>query len=142
MNHIWILDTLIKRDFHSRYKFDIQLNYKKIKKTIKNYFLPFSSLASIPKYSPQKYKPTIIIHGDDWKEGVQQDTRGRVIDALKKWGGQLVEVPRRLEAVPTGAAPVKPKAAAAPTKICGDITWSTKMKSIFTPKPASGSKIS
>lgn len=39
------------------------------------------------------YKPAYVVHGDDWKEGVQRDTRKRVIDALAQWGGQLVEVP-------------------------------------------------
>jgi phosphoenolpyruvate phosphomutase / 2-hydroxyethylphosphonate cytidylyltransferase len=38
-------------------------------------------------------KPDFVIHGDDWKEGVQHNTRQQVIDVLKKWGGELVEVP-------------------------------------------------
>lgn len=38
-------------------------------------------------------KPDFVVHGDDWKEGVQRETRQRVIDALAEWGGQLVEVP-------------------------------------------------
>jgi len=33
------------------------------------------------------------VHGDDWKEGVQQDTRQQVIDTLAQWGGELIEVP-------------------------------------------------
>lgn len=40
-----------------------------------------------------KYKPDFVVHGDDWKEGVQKKTRQQVIDTLKEWGGQLVEVP-------------------------------------------------
>ena len=36
-------------------------------------------------------KPDIVVHGDDWKEGVQLKTRQQVIDTLKKWGGKLVE---------------------------------------------------
>ncbi|MBI9099230.1 MAG: phosphoenolpyruvate mutase, partial [Spirochaetaceae bacterium] len=32
-----------------------------------------------------------VIHGDDWKEGVQRNTRQRVIDALAQWGGELIE---------------------------------------------------
>lgn len=39
------------------------------------------------------YKPDIVVHGDDWKEGVQRQTRNRVIAALDEWGGKLVEVP-------------------------------------------------
>ncbi len=38
-------------------------------------------------------KPDYVVHGDDWKTGVQQQTRQRVIDTLKEWGGTLHEVP-------------------------------------------------
>src|SRR5688572_14072433 len=38
-------------------------------------------------------KPDYVVHGDDWKTGVQQATREKVIETLKEWGGQLVEVP-------------------------------------------------
>jgi len=41
----------------------------------------------------EKLKPNYVVHGDDWKTGVQQKTRQRVIDALAQWGGELVEVP-------------------------------------------------
>lgn len=41
----------------------------------------------------EKLKPDFVVHGDDWKEGVQRETRQQVIDTLAKWGGQLVEVP-------------------------------------------------
>ncbi|HIP20174.1 MAG TPA: phosphoenolpyruvate mutase [Sulfurimonas sp.] len=37
-------------------------------------------------------KPDIVVHGDDWKEGVQSKTRQQVIDALAQWGGELVEI--------------------------------------------------
>lgn len=38
-------------------------------------------------------KPDYVVHGDDWKEGVQKETRQRVIDALARWNGKLIEVP-------------------------------------------------
>lgn len=38
-------------------------------------------------------KPDFVVHGDDWKEGVQKKTRQQVIDILKNWNGKLVEVP-------------------------------------------------
>lgn len=41
----------------------------------------------------ERIKPDFVVHGDDWKEGVQRETRQNVIDTLKQWGGQLVEVP-------------------------------------------------
>jgi phosphoenolpyruvate phosphomutase len=37
-------------------------------------------------------KPDIVVHGDDWKEGVQAKTRQQVIDTLKEWDGELVEI--------------------------------------------------
>jgi len=51
--------------------------------------VPQESLDYIPNL--RKMKPDYVVHGDDWKTGVQRETRQRVIDALKEWGGQLVE---------------------------------------------------
>ncbi|MGN0917671.1 MAG: phosphoenolpyruvate mutase [Oxalobacter sp.] len=41
----------------------------------------------------EKLKPDYVVHGDDWRDGVQKATRQRVIDCLAQWGGKLVEVP-------------------------------------------------
>ncbi len=41
----------------------------------------------------KKIKPDFVVHGDDWKQGVQIEVRKQVIDTLKKWNGKLVEVP-------------------------------------------------
>ncbi|MDF1615655.1 phosphoenolpyruvate mutase [Desulfurivibrio dismutans] len=38
-------------------------------------------------------RPDFVVHGDDWRQGVQKQTRQRVVDALAEWGGELVEVP-------------------------------------------------
>ncbi|MDA1095968.1 MAG: phosphoenolpyruvate mutase [Chloroflexi bacterium] len=38
-------------------------------------------------------KPDFVVHGDDWRTGVQQQVRQRVIDTLAEWGGELIEVP-------------------------------------------------
>ena len=38
-------------------------------------------------------RPNFVVHGDDWKTGVQANTRQAVIDVLKEWDGELVEVP-------------------------------------------------
>lgn len=38
-----------------------------------------------------KYRPDFVVHGDDWKTGVQAKVRARVIAALSEWGGELVE---------------------------------------------------
>jgi phosphoenolpyruvate mutase len=41
----------------------------------------------------QQYKPNYVLHGDDWKRGVQKHVRQKVINILSKWGGKLIEVP-------------------------------------------------
>ncbi|MBN2668910.1 MAG: phosphoenolpyruvate mutase [Bacteroidales bacterium] len=41
----------------------------------------------------RKIKPDFVVHGDDWKDGVQRQTRQNVIDTLAEWGGKLHEVP-------------------------------------------------
>jgi phosphoenolpyruvate phosphomutase len=38
-------------------------------------------------------KPDFVVHGDDWKEGIQRTTREQVINTLKEWGGKVVDVP-------------------------------------------------
>jgi phosphoenolpyruvate mutase len=52
--------------------------------------VPQPTLDYVPNL--EKIKPDFVVHGDDWKEGVQQATRQRVIDTLEQWGGKLVEV--------------------------------------------------
>jgi phosphoenolpyruvate phosphomutase / 2-hydroxyethylphosphonate cytidylyltransferase len=53
--------------------------------------IPQETLDYVPNL--EKVKPDYVVHGDDWRSGVQQHTRQRVIDALEQWGGRLVEVP-------------------------------------------------
>ena len=38
-------------------------------------------------------KPDFVVHGDDWKTGIQAQTRQRVIDTLSKWGGKVIDIP-------------------------------------------------
>ena len=38
-------------------------------------------------------KPDYVVHGNDWREGSQKKIRDEVIDILKGWGGELVEIP-------------------------------------------------
>jgi len=40
----------------------------------------------------EKIKPHFVVHGDDWREGVQSKTREEVINCLAQWNGQLIEV--------------------------------------------------
>ncbi|MDD3594710.1 MAG: phosphoenolpyruvate mutase [Candidatus Gastranaerophilales bacterium] len=37
-------------------------------------------------------RPDYVVHGDDWRTGVQVKARQKVIDTLAQWGGELVEV--------------------------------------------------
>ena len=62
-----------------------------------------SNLKSVHKVIPQdtldysnnlnELKPDFVVHGDDWKDGIQQETRQNVINTIAKWGGELIEVP-------------------------------------------------
>lgn len=51
--------------------------------------VPQPTLDYIPNL--RKYKPDFVVHGTDWREGVQAKTRHGVIDTLAEWGGKLVE---------------------------------------------------
>lgn len=61
------------------------------------------SIKGVDKVIPQRMldyrpnllqlKPDYVVHGDDWREGVQKTTRQQVIATLAQWGGKLVEVP-------------------------------------------------
>ena len=46
-------------------------------------------------YKPNllKMKPDFVVHGDDWREGIQSATRSQVVETINKWGGELIEVP-------------------------------------------------
>jgi len=37
-------------------------------------------------------KSDYVVHGDDWKKGVQAKTRNMAIETLKEWNGELIEV--------------------------------------------------
>ena len=70
------------------------LDYKKRKIVIEN-------IKYVKKVIPQKtldyvenlelIKPNFVVHGNDWRNGVQKKTRERVIKTLKKWSGKLIE---------------------------------------------------
>tara|TARA_B100001057_G_scaffold499968_1_gene612750 strand:+ start:2860 stop:4158 length:1299 start_codon:yes stop_codon:yes gene_type:complete len=70
------------------------LDYEKRKVVLEN-------IKYVKKVIPQKtldyienlnlVKPHYVVHGDDWKTGVQKKTRDRVIKFLKKHSGKLVE---------------------------------------------------
>lgn len=43
------------------------------------------------KANLEKYKPAIVVHGDDWSAGVQKPIRDEVVSILASYGGKLVE---------------------------------------------------
>ena len=59
------------------------------------------SIKYVKKVIPQKtldyvdnlnlIKPDFVVHGDDWKSGVQKEIRKRVIKTLNIWSGKLIE---------------------------------------------------
>lgn len=51
--------------------------------------IPQETLDYIPNL--RLLHPDFVVHGDDWKTGVQAETRKRVIETLQEWGGVLIE---------------------------------------------------
>ena len=45
------------------------------------------------KENLEKYKPDIVVHGDDWVSGFQKPVRDEVVSVLATYGGKLVEYP-------------------------------------------------
>jgi len=66
---------------------------KKIIENIKGVtsVIPQNSLNYIPNL--KKIKPNYVVHGDDWKSGVQKNEREKIINYLKEINGTLIEIP-------------------------------------------------
>lgn len=41
----------------------------------------------------EKYHPSYVVHGDDWRTGIQKNIRDEVCSVLASYGGQLIEYP-------------------------------------------------
>ena len=41
----------------------------------------------------EKFHPAFVVHGDDWRNGIQEDIRKEVISVLESYGGKLIEYP-------------------------------------------------
>ena len=41
----------------------------------------------------RKIKPDYVLHGDDWKNGIQAQTRQKVIETMNEWGGKVIDIP-------------------------------------------------
>ena len=53
--------------------------------------VPQTTLDYVPNL--RELKPDFVVHGDDWKEGVQQKTRQRIIECMAEWGGKVIDIP-------------------------------------------------
>ncbi len=72
------------------------LDYEKRKEVVEN-------LAFVKEVIPQKtagykenlesLKPDYVVHGDDWKSSYKSKYRTEVIELLKQWAGELIEIP-------------------------------------------------
>ena len=65
---------------------EILINIKGVSKVIKQDSLDYTDNLKL-------LKPDYVVHGDDWIEGVQKNTREKVINVLKEWEGKVIDVP-------------------------------------------------
>ena len=65
-------------------RYDIIKNIRGVKKVVSQDTWDYSK-------NLNKIKPDFLVHGDDWKQGIQKKTRDKVIKTLKKWSGKLIE---------------------------------------------------
>ncbi len=89
-----VIVGLLTDEAIASYKRLPSLTYEQRKQIIEN-------IKGVDKVIPQttldyvenlkKIKPSFVVHGDDWKTGVQSKTRDRVIKCLNEWGGELIE---------------------------------------------------
>lgn len=72
------------------------MDYQQRKIVVKNIkgvtrVIPQETLDYVPNL--EREKPDFVLHGDDWKTGIQAQTRQRIIDAMADWGGKVVDIP-------------------------------------------------
>jgi len=89
-----VIVGLLTDEAIASYKNIPHLDYKRRKIIIQNIkfvkkVIPQHTLSYVPNLN--LIKPDFVVHGNDWKTGVQKKTRNDVIKTLKKWSGKLVE---------------------------------------------------
>lgn len=72
------------------------LNYEQrslVVKSLKGVYevIPQTTLDYVPNL--ELIKPDFVVHGDDWKEGIQKETRQKVINTISQWGGKVIDIP-------------------------------------------------
>ena len=65
---------------------EVVSNLKSVHEVIPQYTLDYTK-------NLRALRPDYVVHGDDWKEGIQKKTRQTVIDTIAEWGGELIEIP-------------------------------------------------
>lgn len=53
--------------------------------------IPQETLDYVPNLL--RIKPNYVLHGDDWKTGIQSYSRQKIIDIMSKWGGKVIDIP-------------------------------------------------
>jgi len=61
-------------------------NIKGVEKIVPQYTLDYTDNLNL-------LRPDYVIHGDDWKSGIQSQIRNNVIKTLSEWSGKLIEIP-------------------------------------------------
>lgn len=89
-----VIIGLLTDEAIAKYKRLPVLEYDQRKEIVENIsgvskVIPQETLDYVPNL--RKIKPDYVVHGTDWRTGVQKQTRERVIQTLEKWGGKLVE---------------------------------------------------
>ena len=41
----------------------------------------------------KRYKCEFVVHGDDWKKGLQAKYRKKLIATMKEWKGKVIDLP-------------------------------------------------
>lgn len=72
------------------------LTYEQRKEVVENIrgvseVVPQEEWSYIPNL--RRLKPDYIIHGDDWKAGIDAELREQVFEVMKEWGGEVIEIP-------------------------------------------------
>lgn len=71
-------------DYETRRK--IFENLKPVSRVVKQETLSYAE-------NLRKLRPDYVVHGDDWKLGIQSMVRAEVLKILEEYGGELIEVP-------------------------------------------------
>ncbi len=68
-------------------------NRKKIASILKG--VKYIMAVKAPKYYPQiarKYQFEYVVHGDDWKNGPQAESRKKLKKVMQEWNGKVIDI--------------------------------------------------